>query len=203
LSGKGCEKGLKKSERRSALVKFIQENPFATDEQLAAQFGVSVATIRLDRNVLRIPEVRERIRLVASHGQDHVRSLQEEELIGKLAELQLNRYALSELAVSPIHVFARTGIMRGHYLVAQVNSLAVALMDADVAVTSKMELKFYRPVRLGEILRARIDVIGKRGNAVKCSAMSEVDDRLVLDGVIWVHTNPAGVSKALEEDVLW
>jgi acyl-coenzyme A thioesterase PaaI-like protein len=186
--------GLKKSDRRSALVKYIQNNPFATDEQLASRFGVSVATIRLDRNVLQIPEVRERIRFVASHGQDHVRSLEEEELIGKLIELQLNRYAVSELTVSPIHVFARTGIMRGHYSVAQVNSLAVALMDADVAVTSKMELRFFRPVRLGEILRARIDVIAKHGNAVKCSARSEVRDEIVLEGVIWVHTNPVSVT---------
>ncbi len=172
------------------MAKYIQNDPFATDEQLASRFGVSVATIRLDRNVLHIPEVRERIRMVASDRQDHVRSLEEEELIGELIELQLNRYAVSKLIVSPVHVFARTGIMRGHYLVAQVNSLSVALMDADVALTSKMELRFYRPVRLGEVLHARIDVLMRRKNVVKCSALTEIGDEKVLEGVIWVHSNP-------------
>lgn len=184
------------------MVRYIQDNPFATDEQLAEHFGVSVATIRLDRTALHIPEVRERIRQVASDRQDHVRSLEEQELIGRLLELQLNRYAVSELTVQPIHVFARTGIIRGHYLFAQVNSLAVALMDADVAVTSKTELRFYRPIRLGEILRARIDVIGQHGNVIKCRAMTTIAHEQVLDGVIWVHTNPINISKALEEDVL-
>ncbi len=184
-------------------MKYVGDNPFATDEQLAEHFRVSVATIRLDRAALHIPEVRERIRQVASDRQDHVRSLEEQELIGQLLELQLNRYAISELIVQPVHVFARTGIMRGHYLFAQVNSLAVALMDADIAVTSKLELRFYRPVRLGEILRARIDVVGQHGNAIKCRAIIRIAQEKILEGVIWVHTDPIGVSKAPEEDVIW
>ncbi len=185
------------------MVKYVEDNPFATDEQLAVRFGVSVATIRLDRNALHMPEVRERIRQVASDRQDHVRTLEEEELIGRLLELQLNRYAVSELTVQPVHIFARTGIMRGHYLFAQVNSLAVALMDADVALTSKTELRFFRPVRLGEILRARIDVLGQHGNALKCRAVTQVAQEKVLEGVIWVHTDPIGIRKAPEEDVHW
>ena len=35
--------------RNEQIVKYITENPFATDEQLASYFNVSINTIRLDR----------------------------------------------------------------------------------------------------------------------------------------------------------
>ena len=43
-----CMKRSKK-ERQQLLTENITENPFVTDEQLAAEFNVSVQTIRLDR----------------------------------------------------------------------------------------------------------------------------------------------------------
>ena len=46
--------------------------------------------------------------------------------------------------------FKRTGIVRGHHLFAQGNSLAVALIDADVALTGSAQLRFHEPVRVGD-----------------------------------------------------
>ncbi|WP_274436436.1 transcription factor FapR [Alicyclobacillus sp. ALC3] len=182
---------LKKSERRMALVRYLTENPFATDEQLADYFAVSVATIRLDRATLHIPEVRERTRLVAAARQDGVRSLQEREVVGDVLELQLNRTASSSLVITPLHVFSRSGIVRGHVLFAQVNSLATAVVDADVALTAKTELRYYSPVRLGETVVARADVVARRFGASKCQVTSRVGTETVLDGVIWVVKGPA------------
>lgn len=169
-----------------ALVKFLVENPFATDDQLAERFRVSVPTIRLDRAALHIPEVRERTRLVAAARQDAVRSLQEREVIGEIVELQLNRSASSILQISPMHVFSRTGIVRGHHLFAQVNSLATAVMDADVVLTVKSDLRFYRTVRLGDTLFARADVVGERFGVARLQVASSVAGETVLDGSIWV-----------------
>ncbi|WAH39225.1 transcription factor FapR [Alicyclobacillus dauci] len=191
---------MKKSERRYALVALLEQNPFATDEQLAERFGVSVATIRLDRSALHIPEVRERIRRVASDRQDDVRSLDEQELIGRLVKLELNRYAESELAVVSSHVFRRTNIVRGHVLFAQINSLAIALMDADVAVTAKTELRFYRPVHLGDSVRARVDVIGEHGDVVRCRAISQVDSEIAVQGIIWVHKDPSNLGAEIMDE---
>lgn len=56
---------LPKKDRQNRLVQFLQENPFATDEDLAELFQVSIQTIRLDRLELGIPELRERIKSVA------------------------------------------------------------------------------------------------------------------------------------------
>lgn len=176
-----------------ALVRYLSENPFATDEQLADQFQVSVATIRLDRQALHIPEVRERIRRVAEDRNDVVRSLEREEVVGDIVELSLGRYATSIFHVLPAHVFARTGIVRGHFLFAQVNSLAIAVMDADVAVTAKTELRFHRPVRLGETLRAHVDVVAQRAGLARCQVYTKSQDDTVVDGTIWVAVEPRGL----------
>ena len=47
----------------------INKDPFITDEELSETFNVSIQTIRLDRLELGIPELRERIRSVASENQ--------------------------------------------------------------------------------------------------------------------------------------
>lgn len=189
---------LKKSERRQALVDYVRVNPFVTDEQLAEKFFVSVATIRLDRATLHIPEVRERIRRVASLSHDDVRSLLEAEVIGEITSLELNRFAVSSFHVLPNHTFQRTGILRGHYLFAQANSLAVAVMDADIALTAKTELRFQRPVYLGEVVVARVDVIGQRGALTKCQVRADANQHLVLEGTIWVQRDTADL-EALEK----
>ncbi|MFB5191537.1 transcription factor FapR [Alicyclobacillus fastidiosus] len=191
---------LKKSERRYALVALLEQNPFATDEQLAERFGVSVATIRLDRSALHIPEARERIRRVASDRQDDLRSLDEQELIGRLIKLELNRYAESDLTIQPVHVFRRTGIVRGHILFAQINSLATALMDADVALTAKAELRFSRPVHLGDNVRARVDVIGEHGDVVRCRAVSQVNSEIAVQGIVWVQKDPTDLGAELMDE---
>jgi acyl-coenzyme A thioesterase PaaI-like protein len=192
---------LKKSERRTALVHYIAKNPFATDEQLADHFQVSVATIRLDRSVLNIPEARERIRQVAADRHDAVRSLEQQEVIGELVELHLNRYATSVFRVEPVHVFSRIGIVRGHFLFAQVNSLATAVIDADVVVTARTELRFHRSVQLGETLYGRVDVIGTRAGVARCNVLTESSGGKVLDGEIWVFASPSGLEDGLTEGV--
>lgn len=189
---------VKKSERRAALVRYLADNPFAIDEQLAIHFSVSVATIRLDRAALNIPEARERIRRMATGQHDAVRALDMHEVIGEIITLQLNNYGESVLRVEPIHVFSRTGIMRGHFLFAQINSLATAVMDADVAVTARTNLKFHRPVRLDEVLHARVEVVGMRASVAKCMVETKSGSDIIMDGVIWVATGTqsAGTSVA-------
>ena len=62
---------LKKQERQKQLTEKLNITPFLTDEELASHFGVSVPTIRLDRLELGIPELRERIKAMATeHAQD-------------------------------------------------------------------------------------------------------------------------------------
>ncbi len=153
-----------RAERRRRLQASLREDPFLTDEELARRFGVSVQTIRLDRMALGIPEVRERTRAVAQRKFDALRSLGAGEMVGQLEALELGSYAVSVLRTSPEMAFERTGIVKSQYLFAQADSLAIAVVDAEVALTGLANVKFRRPVRAGEEVRSRAQVIRRRGN---------------------------------------
>ncbi|MFT8319451.1 MAG: transcription factor FapR [Bacillus sp. (in: firmicutes)] len=149
-----------KKERQQLLVETIKENPFITDEELAEKFSVSVQTIRLDRLELSIPELRERIKNVAEKTfDDEVKSLPLEEVIGEIIDMDLDHSAISIFEVNEEHVFQRNGIARGHYLFAQANSLAVALINVDFALTAKANIHFTRSVKLGERIIAKAKVV--------------------------------------------
>ncbi len=68
-------KSQKKKNRQDRLLKLIEQNPLATDEELAAFLTASVSTIRLDRAVLGVPELRERMRSMAQKATSRLRSL--------------------------------------------------------------------------------------------------------------------------------
>lgn len=112
--------------------------------------------------------------------------MERQEVLGEMTELQLNRYAVSRLTISSAHVLLRTEIVRGHVLFGQVNSLAVAVVDADVVLTAKAELRFYRSVRLGETLIGRADVLAIRAGVTKCRVAILSLDEVIVDGIVWV-----------------
>lgn len=149
-----------KKERQQLLVETIKENPFITDEDLADKFSVSVQTIRLDRLELSIPELRERIKHVAEKTfEDEVRSLPIEEVIGEIVDIELDKTAISIFDVKEEHVFKRNQIARGHHLFAQANSLAVAVINDQLALTAKANIQFTRSVRENERIVAKAKVI--------------------------------------------
>lgn len=150
-------------QRQQSLRQALDENPFLTDEELAARFGVSVQTIRLDRMMLGIPELRERTREMAERSYSLVKSIAVREIVGELVDLQLGRSAVSILETTPDMVFEKTRIVRSHFLFAQADSLALALIDADVAVTGLVNAKYRRPVLAGERLVAKAEVIRIKG----------------------------------------
>src|SRR5699024_3652040 len=156
----GNKMKLKKSARQALLVEKIEETPFITDEELANHFQVSVQTIRLDRLALSIPELRKRIKNVATHQwNETVKSLSIDEVIGDIIDLELDKRAISIMTIQEDHVFSRNKIARGHHLFAQANSLAVALINDELALTSKSELTFKRQVKLKEQVVAKAEVI--------------------------------------------
>jgi acyl-coenzyme A thioesterase PaaI-like protein len=149
-----------KKQRQIQLSETIKENPFITDEELADRFGVSVQTVRLDRMELSIPELRERIKHVAEKTfGDEVRSLPIEEVIGEIIDIDLDQSAISIFDVKGEHVFKRNRIARGHHLFAQANSLAVAVINDELALTAKSQIRFTRPVKEGERVIAKAKVI--------------------------------------------
>lgn len=174
-----------KKERQRLLSETIAGNPFVTDEQLATQFQVSVQTIRLDRMELAIPELRERIKDVASKTyENEVKSLPIDEVIGEIIDIELDNRALSIFDVKEEHVFQRNGIARGHHLFAQANSLAVAVIDDELALTVHSNITFVKPVRAGDRVITKANVIGRddENHRTKVELTSTVNGETVFVG---------------------
>lgn len=171
-----------KKERRKGLWEELSKHPFFTDEELAERFKVSVSTIRLDRGELGIPELRERTRAVAQEAYSTLKSLDDQELIGELRELVIGERACSELMIEESMVLAKARVARGHYLFAQANSLAIALVDAPIALTGSVKLKFIRPVQVGDVVVAVGRVQKRKQNIYWVQVSAHVGTDEVLRG---------------------
>ncbi|WP_163579794.1 transcription factor FapR [Gracilibacillus saliphilus] len=174
-----------KKERQSLLKETIEAKPFITDEALAKSFDVSIQTIRLDRMELNIPELRERIKSVATNNwNETVKALPIDEVIGEIIDLELDKRAISIMDITAEHVFSRNKIARGHHLFAQANSLAVAVINDELALTTNAEIKFTRQVIQGERVIAKARVIGsEKNNRTVVEVFSYVDNEMVFSGV--------------------
>ncbi|WP_377889262.1 transcription factor FapR [Alkalihalobacillus sp. R86527] len=181
-----------KRERQSLLKETIENTPFITDEDLADKFSVSIQTIRLDRLELSIPELRERIKYVAQQQLDEVKALPMEEVIGQVIDLQLDESAISILDIRPEHVFSRNKIARGHHLFAQANSLAVAIINDELALTAKANIRFSRQVNEGERVVAKASVSDNSKGRTTVEVNSFVQNETVFSGefVMYRSTKP-------------
>lgn len=175
---------LPKKIRQEKLKEKIEDTPFITDEALADFFNVSIQTIRLDRMELSIPELRERIKSVATdQWNETVKALPLDDVIGEIIDLELDHRAISILDITKDHVFSRNDIARGHHLFAQANSLAVAVIDDELALTEKAEIKFTRQVKQGErvVAKAHVETLEKH-NRTHVVVESFVESELVFKG---------------------
>ncbi|MBM7854401.1 acyl-coenzyme A thioesterase PaaI-like protein [Desulfohalotomaculum tongense] len=187
-----ARKSTAKLQRHQKLTTYIKTNPFLTDEELAELLGVSVQTIRLDRLELRIPEYRERLKHVAK-GETLVKSLSHGELVGELVDIEVGKAGSSILTITKDMVFKKNLLARGHHLFAQANSLAVAIIDAVVALTGNAKVSFRQPVKRGDRVLARASITGSRENRYKVAVISKVKDKVVFEGQFTVF--------AMEEEV--
>lgn len=157
-------KQAQKTKRHELLRERLRNNPFYTDEQLAEEFSVSVQTIRLDRVCLGIPELRERVKVMAQSAQTKIKAIDRNDIVGDLIDIELGARGISVMKVTTDMVVDRTGIARGFYMFAQANTLALATIDAPAALTGVANVKYLKPIHKDEKLVAKAKVIRQRGN---------------------------------------
>ena len=155
---------LNKVGRQGKLLEYIKDDPFLTDEDLCKSFGVSIQTIRLDRLELGIPELRERIKNVAEKNYSKVRSIIDTEIIGELIDLKLGESGISILETTKEMAFSKTKIVKGHHIFSQAESLAMAVVDTEVALTGVSNIKYLSPVNAGDKMIAKAEVVRVRDN---------------------------------------
>lgn len=175
-------KKMSKEERQLQLRKLIDDNPFVTDGELAAHFAVSIQTIRLDRLKLGIPELRMRTKQVAEQVHQKVRSMVAHELVGELIEVELGHFATSVLEVTPEMVAEKSKVCSGDYIFSQANTLAAALIDAEIVLTGSARLRFRRSVYLNEKIVAHAFLARKKINKFLIKVVSKVGAEEVFVG---------------------
>lgn len=179
-----------RGQRHGELQRLLAEDPLLKDEDLARILGVSVPTIRLDRLSLGIPEVRQRAQGLARRAVHQVTSLEHQEVVGELVDLDLGRQAVSVMDTTPAMAFVRSGIVRSHHIFAQADSLALAVIDGDVVLTGLANSKFKRPVHQGERLTARAEVIRRRQTRFVVLVITTVGPAVVFRGKFLVVAMP-------------
>ena len=144
--------------RQDILAKTLADNPMMTDSELASRLGVSVSTVRLDRALMGVPELRERIRTMAQDAMSRLRSLSPGEVIGELLELEPGKRALSVLRTAKDMAFRFTDIVSDNYVYSQASSIAVAAINAAKVIIDSMRGEYKGHARVGDILIARAKV---------------------------------------------
>ncbi|MDF2545736.1 MAG: fatty acid biosynthesis transcriptional regulator [Anaerosolibacter sp.] len=172
----------RKQIRQTKLLEKIEIEPFVTDEELCDTFGVSIQTIRLDRLELGIPELRERIKQVAAKNYRKVKTLGKAEIVGELIDINLNEDGISILETTEDMAFRKTKIVRGHHIFAMAESLAMAVIDADVALSGVANMKYRVPVFAGDKLVAKAEVARIRGNKYFVHVKISVNQEQVFRG---------------------
>ena len=181
------EKAEKMLQRQARIESEIEDNPFITDEELAALLKVSIHTIRSDRRKAGIPEVRKRTKKVAETIFGESKTLSAQEIVGDLLEIDPDNSGLSLLDTTPEMGIEKSGIIRGHIIFAQANSLANAIVDADVALTGEATVKFLAPVRSGERILAKARVIKEKGRKKEIEVIMKTKKSLVFKGTFTIY----------------
>lgn len=171
-----------RKDRQARIILELEGNPLLTDEEIAAYLGVSISTVRLDRALLGIPEVRERMRSMANQAGSRLRSLKREEIIGELLDLQPGEWALSTLQTTRDMAFRHTDFVSDHYIYSMASSLAVAVIEADMVVTGSARVRYRFPARIGERLVARAKVGTRKGNKYVVSVRIRVGGQEIFIG---------------------
>ena len=112
--------------RHTKLKEILSDSPMITDSELASRLGVSISTVRLDRALMGVPELRERIKTMAQNAVSKLQSLSPSEVIGELLELEPDKWALSVLKTAKDMAVRFTDIVSDNYVYSQASSIAVA-----------------------------------------------------------------------------
>jgi len=168
--------------RQERLTKLLDKNPMETDEELASLLGVSVSTVRLDRALMGVPELRERVKRMAQEAGSRLRSLSRSEIVGDLLELEPNKWALSVLRTTREMAFRTTDILWDHYIYAQASSIAVAVIEAETVIIDSMRGEYKGHARVGDMLIARAKVgVSKDGRYI-VSVRTRVGEKEIFVG---------------------
>ncbi len=141
-----------KENRLKRLTDILRERPGMTDGDLAVLLGVSVATIRLDRRTLGIPQKRERLEAAVTPKDRH-----EADII----ELETGKQGMAVILTTGLT--DSRGIVPAETLYGIARKLAQQVIGVHVTPIQMGNIKYKVPVGEGEVLVAQAHFSHVRG----------------------------------------
>lgn len=178
---------LNREDRLNTMIRELRRNPLLSDEQLATILEVSIHTVRADRRKAGIPEVRRRGGPFAEGLVIESRTLTEQEIVGELIDVELGQRGLSILDTTAEMGLQKSGIIRGHILFAQANSLANAIIDADVSLTGEARVRYLYPLYAGERVTAKARVVASGRRKQRVEVILKTRERIVFEGSFYTY----------------
>ena len=169
-----------KQKRHKRLIGLLDSNPLISDNGLASELGVSLGTVRLDREALKLPGLRERTRLMAERASSRLTSMKQEEVVGEILELEPNRRALSVFTTNREYAFRHTNLIADHYIYAQAATLAIAVVREALAIVGSARVHFSRSAYVGEHLAASARVGTHKDDKYVVSVHTVVGEREIF-----------------------
>ena len=163
-------------------MKIIASSPMITDNELAERLNVSVGTVRLDRALMGVPELRERLKTLAQSAANKLQSLRPSEVIGELLELEPDKWALSILRTAKDMAFRFTDIVSDNYIYAQAGTIAVAAINAAKVIIGSMRGEYKAHAHVGDVLIARAKVGVNHDGKKIVSVHTKVGDKEIFVG---------------------
>lgn len=148
----------KRKKRCEEIIKFLEQNPLATDKALSEKFNVSINTIRLDRTRLGIKEFKERLKVKAQDAVSQVTSINSNEIVGDIIEFVSGDRAISRLETKPYMAFENSGVVKGQYIYALAETLAISLIPMKVALVGVANIKYFSKIIQGDVIQAFAEV---------------------------------------------
>lgn len=149
-----------KEERQKQIREELRKHPFLTDQELSDLFSVSVPTIRLDRQTMGIPQVRERMAKVAHTVSDKTDGFHRDV---KILEKIPGESGLALMTTTPDMVNG-AGFVSPEKLYGMAAALAEAVASRPFEATQIGNIKYKKPVGAGRQLIARARVVRMRGD---------------------------------------
>lgn len=146
-----------KNERREAIQTLLRHNPCLTDGDLAEHFSVSIATIRLDRQALGIPQMRERVEQLVASQPSEVRS------DVRILDLDIGEKGVG-LFTTTDEMADQAGMVSAEKLYGAAAGFAQSLAGVPFASTQVGNIKYKIPVQPGSVLIVKGRIVLVRGN---------------------------------------
>lgn len=172
--------------RHVALLRLLSDSPFLTDGELADHLRVSIATIRLDRTALGIPELRERVLNVAHEqtGEGHNSSNAE------IMDIEEGVRGISVLYTDESMCFPGTDVIRSQYLYTMAEDLVTTTAGFRAALINVANVKYKIPVGRNQKLIARSELKSVRKDScviwvnIYCDRKEIFRAKYILNGEI-------------------